>query len=92
MRDVFSPRILAADAERVEVLQPVSGIVVTFRCVLDHIACPENLVEVSRMWYNPRFDFDAVRLSAGSLRTMRDAASKAILEERRETADVGAQV
>ncbi len=86
MTFTFEPQVLRVDCAEVEVLLPVSGTVITFRCASRESPVAENLVQVSCM-QNKCVLWEPIQVPRGSWLSARSAGAQAIGEYRREYAE-----
>jgi hypothetical protein len=74
-------KLIAADTTDAEVLLPLSGIAITFRCPKKCTPTPSLLVEIARMKSSGRLE-ERIRVSAWAIENMRKLAAAAIAEKR----------
>lgn len=83
MTYAFEPQVLRVDCAEVEVLMPVSGVIITFRCKSREAPVAENLTQVSCM-QNKCVLWEPMQVSRGSWLSARSVGAHAIAEYRRE--------
>ena len=82
----FQPEVLRVDNVEVEVLLPVSGTIITFRCGSREAPVAEHLIEVSCM-QNRCVLWESIRVGRGSWLSARSLGASAIAEHRRAYAE-----
>lgn len=82
----FEPEVLRVDNAEVEVLLPVSGIIITFRCGAREAPVAEHLIQVSCM-QNKCVLWETIQVSRGQWLSARSAGAVAIAEHRRAYAE-----
>lgn len=82
----FAPEVLRVDNAEVEILLPVSGTVITFRCSAREAPIAEHLVQVSCM-QNKCVLWEPIQVSRGQWLSARSVAAHAIAEHRRDYAE-----
>ncbi len=86
MTFTFSPKVLRVDCAEVEVLLPVSGTAITFRCGSRDLPIAANLVQVTCM-QNKCVLWEPIDVSRGQWLSARSVGAHAIAEHRREYAE-----
>lgn len=86
MTFTFAPQVLRVSRTDVEVLLPVSGTVITFRCGARDLPIATSLFQVSCM-QNSCVLWESIQVSRGQWLSARSVGAQAIAEHRREHAE-----